>query len=177
MNKNSNNSVIFFIPENKFHDLEFLITKSILEKNNIKVFISSESRNLSTGHFGLRVKPDVYLYNIHPENFKAIVLIGGAGTRNYWKNDLLIKVVKNFHFKKKIVAAICSAVGILASAELLKGKKVTCYSNDVETIKSSGALITQNLIEVDNNIITASGPEAAELFGKVLSEIINKELR
>ncbi len=174
MNKHSERSVVFFIPEKNFHDLEFTITKSILEKKGIKVFIASENKNLATGQFGLRIKPDTYLFNLHPENFKAIVLIGGSGSKQYWKNDLLIRVIKNFYSKGRILSAICSAVGILASSELLKGKKVTCFANDIEFIKSTGANVTNNLVEIDDKIITASGPEAAELFGKTLSEIILK---
>ncbi|MCX8057474.1 MAG: DJ-1/PfpI family protein [Ignavibacteria bacterium] len=174
MSKYSDKSVAFFIPEKNFHDLEFSITKSILEKNGIRIFIASESKNLSQGQFGLRIKPDVYLYNLHPENFKALVLIGGSGSKNYWKNEQLIRTIKNFFNKKKILGAICSAVGILASAELLNGRNVACFQNDIEYIKSSGAIISNKLVEVDNKIVTASGPEAAELFGKTLTEVILK---
>jgi protease I len=174
MLKYSEKSVVFFIPEKNFHDFEFTIPKSILEKNGIKVFIASENKNLAYGQFGLRIKPDTYLFNLHPENFSAIVLIGGSGSRDYWKNNLVLRTVKNFYSRGKIVAAICSAVGILSSAELLKGRKVTCFPTDKELIKSAGAIVTDNPIEFDNNILTASGPEAAEIFGKLLVEIINK---
>lgn len=177
MNKHSERSVAIFIPEKNFHDLEFSVTKSILEKNGITIFIASENKNLALGQFGLKIKPDTYLFNLHPENFKAIVLIGGSGSKNYWKNELLIKTIKNFYNKGRILAAICSAVGILASAELLKGKRVTCFQNDAEFIKSTGANVIDSLVEIDNRIITASGPEAAELFGKNLSDMIIKQSR
>lgn len=177
MNKHSERSVVFFIPEKNFHDLEFTIPKSILEKNGIKVFIASENKNLATGQFGLRIKPDTYLFNLHPENFKAIVLIGGTGSKQYWKNEQLIRIIKSFANKGRILAAICSAVGILASAELLNGRKVTCFKDDVEFIKSSGGIVTNNPVEIDKKIITASGPDAAELFSKTLSDMILKQSR
>jgi protease I len=56
----------------------------------------------------------------------------------------------------------------------LKGRKVTCFPTDREFIKSTGAIVTENPVEFDVNILTASGPDAAELFGKSLVEIINK---
>ncbi len=172
MNKHSERSVVFFIPEKNFHDQEFLITKSLLEKNGIKVFVASENKNLSTGSFGYRVKPEMYLFNLHPQNFKALVLIGGEGTRDYWKNSQLLKIVKDFHNNRNFIAAICSAVGILASAELLKNRNVACYVKDYDFVKSSGAVVTNNLIEIDDKILTAANPEATELFGKKLSELI-----
>lgn len=177
MLKYSDKSVVFFIPEKNFHDLEFTIPKSILEKNGFRVFVASENKNLAIGQFGLRIKPDTYLFNLHPENFSALVLIGGSGSKDYWKNNLLHRTIKNFYSKGRIIAAICSAVGILSSAELLKGRKVTCFSTDREFIKSSGAIVTDNPVEFDNNILTASGPDSAELFGKLLVEIINKTKR
>lgn len=170
--KYSQKSVVFFIPEKNFHDLEFSIPKSILERNGFKVFIASEGKNLATGQFGLRIKPETYLFNLHPENFSALVLVGGSGTKDYWKNELLIRTVKNFHSRGKIVAAICSAVGILAAAELLKNKRVTCFQSDVEFIRTTGAIVTNNPIEYDSKILTASGPDSAELFGKELVEKI-----
>lgn len=90
---------------------------------------------------------------------------------------MLIRTIKKFYLKEKIIAAICSAVGILASAELLKGRKVTCFKDDVEFIKSSGGIVTNNPVEIDKKIITASGPDAAELFSKTLSDMILKQSR
>lgn len=172
MNRHSERSVVFFIPEKNFHDQEFLLTKSLLESKGIKVFVASENKNLSIGSFGFRVKPEMYLFNLHPQNFKALVLIGGEGTRSYWKNSQLLKIVKDFHNNRKFVAAICSAVGILASAELLKNRKAACFVKDYDFVKSSGAIVTNNLIELDGKILTAANPEATELFGKKLSELI-----
>lgn len=172
MNKYSERSAVFFIPEKNFHDQEFLITKSLLEKNGIKVFVASENKNLSQGSFGYRVKPEMYLFNLHPQNFKALVLIGGEGARSYWNHSQLIKIIKDFNKNGKIIAAICSAVGILASADLLKNKKATCFVKEYEFVKSSGSIVTNNLIELDDKILTAANPEATELFGKKLSELI-----
>lgn len=177
MLKYSDKSVVFFLPEKNFHDLEFTVPKSVLERHGIKVFLASENKNLSFGQFGLRIKPDTYLFNLHPENFSALVLIGGLGSRDYWKNNLVLRVVKNFYTRGKIVAAICGAVGILANAELLKGRKVTCFPTDREFIKSAGAIVTENPVEFDNNILTASGPDAAELFGKTLVDVLTKTKR
>ncbi len=177
MNKYSQRSIAIFIPEKNFHDLEFTLTKDILEKSGFRVFITSENKHLSYGQFGLRIKPDTYLFNLHPENFVALILIGGTGSRNYWNNSLLLRVVKQFANKKKIIAGICSAVGILASAELLKGKKATCFVDDRETIISSGAEIVELPVVIDNGIITASRPEATESFAKSIIQLIDKMKR
>lgn len=174
MKKYSDKSVVFIIPEKNFHDHEFKIPKEILEKNGYRTFVASESLNFATGHFGLKIKPEIYLYNLHPENFSAIILIGGHGTRALWNNLILHKILQRFYKQKKILAAICSGVGILASAELLKGKKATCFVNDIEFIKSSGAIYTGNLIETDNNIVTAAGPHTSEVFGQEIANLLNK---
>jgi len=177
MNSYSQRSVAIIIPEVNFHDTELIIPKSILEKNGFKVFIASEGRNLSIGHYGLRIKPDMYLSNLHAENFVALALVGGEGSKILYNNNLVHKILLDFYKKGKIIAGICSAVGILASANLLKGKKVTCFPKDKDFIKASGAEVSEKPIEVDDRIITAAGPESAELFGVTLVDLIHKSVR
>lgn len=76
--------------------------------------------------------------------------------------------------RKKIVGAICIAPVTLARAGLLKNKKVTTYSSTINDIKSAGAKYTGNDVERDGNIITASGPAAAQKFGEAIVKALSQ---
>lgn len=163
-------NVVFIISELQFHDQEYLIPKNILERAGIKVFTSSLTNNLAFGQYGLKIKPEMILTNLHPENFSSIVLVGGKGIKSLWNDKLLHKIILEFYQQKKIIAAICSAVGILANAGLLKDKRVAFNKEDKEIIESSGAILSENDCEVDDLLITASGPESAKAFSQILLE-------
>lgn len=176
MNRIDGIKIVFVIAENDFQDLEFLIPKRILENAGAKVFVAGLTNNLSIGQYGMRVKPEMILSNLSSQNFSAIVLIGGKGSTELWKNSLLHKKLFEFDRSKKLICAICSAVGILAHANLLVGKKAAVYNADIEVIQSLGALITGNNLEIDGRIITASGPEVSSEFGHAItSKLSNRK--
>jgi putative intracellular protease/amidase len=161
-------NIVFVIAEKNFHDHEYLITKRTLENAGVRVFVAGLTNNLSIGQYGIRVKPDMILSNVNSHNFSAIVLIGGKGSTELWKNSLLHKKLYEFDRDKKLVCAICSAVGILAHANLLAGKKVAVYHADAEIIQSLGAVVSVNTLETDDRIITASEPEVSREFGNTI---------
>ena len=70
----------------------------------------------------------------------------------------------------KLTSAICLAPMTLANAGLLKGKKATIWKDAVVDFKTKGVVYTGKPVERDGRIITGSGPEAAEEFGKALLE-------
>ncbi|MCX8010851.1 MAG: DJ-1/PfpI family protein [Ignavibacteria bacterium] len=175
MRTHKGKKAVFVIPETNFHDQEYLVTKNILEKAGVKVFVSAESNIFARGQYGLRVKPEMILMNLHPENFDAIVLIGGSGSKNLWNNQYLHRILKEFYTQNKLICAICSAVGILASADLLKGKRVTCFAGDIEQIQIRGAIVTSSKTECDINIITANGPDSAGEFANLIIDKLSKK--
>jgi len=174
MSKIEEKKVVFVIAESNFHDQEFLIPKRILESAGIRVFIAGTTNILSIGQYGLRVKPEIILPNLNPINFNAIVLVGGTGSKELWNNKLLHRKLFDFNKSKKLICAICSAVGILAHAKLLVGIKTAAYASDKEIIKELGANIGSNDIEIDNRIITASGPEAAVEFANIIVQKLKR---
>lgn len=169
MDRIDGSKIVFFIAENNFHDHEFFIPKKILENAGAKVFVAGLTNNLSIGQYGMRVKPEMILSNLSSQNFSAIVLIGGKGSTELWKNGLLHKKLREFDQNKKLICAICSAVGILAHANLLVGKKAAIYHGDAEIIQSLGAIVSKNKLEIDGRIITASGPEVLSEFGHAIT--------
>lgn len=173
MRQMAGKNVVFIIAELQFNDQEYLIPKKILEKAGIKVFTSSLTNNLAFGQYGLKIKPEMILANLHPENFSSIVLVGGKGIKSLFNEKLLHKILHKFYLQKKPIAAICGAVGILANTGLLKGKRVAFYKEDKDIIESSGAILSDSDCEVDDLFITASGPEAAKAFSQHLLEKIN----
>jgi len=60
----------------------------------------------------------------------------------------------------------------LANAGLLKGRKATIWKDAVADFKTKGVVYTGKAVETDGKIITGSGPEAAEAFGKALAEAL-----
>ena len=168
MNNPSQNSFLIFLPKKDFNEEEFTIVKNRLLKAGKKVFITSDDHFICSGSKGMKVKSDTSFYNVNVNNFSGLILIGGAGSRSYWKNDSLHKIVRKFFDSQKTLAAICSSPVIFAKAGILENKKATCYTEDKMELINSGIDYHDKIVVVDGNVITADNSHSALQFAEAI---------
>ncbi len=163
-----NKKVAIIIAKSKFRDEEYIEPRKALESAGIEVKVFSSVPQTSKGMFGFEVTPDDIIANLNPEEFSGVIFVGGGGSKEYFDNTVAHDIAKNFNNKGKFVAAICIAPNILARAGLLKGKKVCSFPSVKDELISHGALVQQDGVASDGNIITGTGPEYAALFGQTI---------
>lgn len=164
--------VVLIISQKNYQPIEFLDTKEQIEKAGFSTKVASVSKSIATAADGSTYKPDLTIAEINLNNFKALAIIGGPGASALLKENNLLKLIKDFNSKNKIVAAICFSPVILAETGILKNKRATVFpSNDlIKKLEQAGAIYTGENVTKDNNIITGNGPEAAEEFGKIIAK-------
>lgn len=125
---------------------------------------------------GFRTLPD-YSFDTIPEDYAALVLIGGFG----WSTPVaekVVPVVKKAIENGKIVAAICNGASFLAKHGFLNEVKHT--GNGVEQFKlwggenytnSDGYVQAQSVS--DKNIVTANGSATLEFARELLLMLEN----
>ena len=166
------NSILIFLSANNFSEEEYLIIKKVFLRAGKRIFITSDSYTVCAGDNGLKVKADTDFYNVNDKNFSAVVLIGGKGSKDYWDNEQLHNIVKNFKRAAKIVAAICSAPIILARAGLLTNIPATCWSEDKNELIKLGINYNDRSVIAEKSIITSDGPRSAEQFAETILNLI-----
>jgi len=169
--------VAMIIAFRDFRDAEYFIPKEILESAGVDVIAVSTRKGLTIGADGGEIRTDVSIGEINPENFDAIVFVGGPGALDYLDNQTSYDLAKETVKKGRILAAICISPVILANAGVLKGKKATVWAspldrNPIRILKNGGAIYEDNPVVLDGRIVTANGPEAAEEFGKTLVSLL-----
>jgi protease I len=168
MINSTQNSFLIFLPKKDFNEEEFTIVRKRLLKAGKQVFITSDDHSVCSGSKGIKVKSDTSFYNVNVNNFSSLILIGGAGSRAYWKNESLHKIIKKFFDAKKVIAAICSSPIILAKAEILQNKKATCYSEDKMELINAGIDYQDKNVVVDGNVITVNDTRSALQFAEAI---------
>ena len=102
----------------------------------------------------------------HFDDYDMLVLPGGMpGTTHLEECDALTDQVEHFVREGKQVAAICAAPTILAKLGLLEGKRATCFPNLQNVLEENGAIVCQDQVVIDGNIITSKGMGTAIPFG------------
>lgn len=120
---------------------------------------------------GFRTLPD-YSFDTMPEDYAALVLIGGFG----WSTPIAKRVepiVRKAIEKGKIIGAICNAASFMAKHGFLNAVKHT--GNGLEQLKSWGGENYTNekgyihaQAVSDNNIVTANGSATLEFAKELL---------
>lgn len=125
---------------------------------------------------GFRTMPD-YSFDTLPDDYTALVLIGGFG----WSTPIaerVVPIVKQAIAKGKIVGAICNAASFMAKYGFLNNANHT--GNGLEQLKlwggdnytnSSGYIHAQAVS--DKNIVTANGSASLEFAKELLLLIAN----
>jgi protease I len=171
------NKVVFITSPEGFRDEEYYIPKQIIEKNNILVSTASSKIGPITGKFGFKTLSTILIQDVSVDNFDAIVYIGGNGADIFFNNIYALQLAKDFFKHLKVTAAICIASVILAKAGILNNKKATVFKEAKDILINHNAIYTGKSIEIDSNIITANGPDAATLFGNAIVKYINAALK
>jgi len=70
----------------------------------------------------------------------------------------MVSIVREAHQKGKVVAAICHAGWMLASAGILNGKKVTGFFSIKDDLMNAGANYVDEEVVADGNLITSRRP-------------------
>ncbi len=166
--------VLMIIAFQDFKDEEYFIPKQILEGQGISVKTASTEKGIAVGVEGGEVKVDLLIEEIN--DFDGIILVGGPGCLKFLDTEQVRELVKKAFFKQKLIGAICIAPVILAKSGILKEKEATVWSSSldksgVKALEENKAIYESEFSVVqDDNIITASGPEAAKEFGKAIIE-------
>lgn len=159
-----------------FEDIEALTPVDILRRGDLKCTITSidDNREKKSSRNTI-IKTDEIMKNIDPDEYDAVILPGGLpGATTLRDDDNVIKLVKSFYSKKKVVAAICAAPIVLERAGIIEGKKVT--SNPHFKNKLGNVNYSEDLVVKDGNIITSRGAATSIYFAfKILETISDKK--
>jgi len=172
--------VAIIIAFKDFRDEEYFIPKEIFERAGIKVTTVSDSKGIAIGDEGGEAKVDLSAEELNPEEYDAVLFIGGPGAQKYIDDATMHKIAQETLAKGKILGAICVAPAILANAGVLKDINATVWSSNmdksaVKILKGNGAKYVDEPVVVDGNIITANGPLAAKDFAEaVIGDLTGK---
>lgn len=128
------------------------------------VLVGSGSAPEYKSKLGLPVKVDTSADRVSAADFDGVVIPGGYSPDMMRRYPAMVKLVSDLFHQGKVVAAICHAGWMLASAEVLKGKKATCFFAIKDDLIHAGAKYVDQEVVVDGNLITSRMPSDLPAF-------------
>jgi len=91
------------------------------------------------------------------ENYDALVIPGGRAPEYLRTKPKVLEIVRHFSEANKPIAALCHGAQILAAAQVIKGKRLSCYpacAPEVENAGGTYAAVEMTDAVVDGNLVT-----------------------
>ena len=160
------------IPPGEFSDPEYFEPKRVFESEGFTVVTASTGTGKIPSIQGGWAVSDLALQMADPREYEAVVLVGGRGAREYFRDKKVHSLLQGFQDLGKPIAALSISPNTLANAGLLEGRNATVQPEEelISNLRDNGAKYTGLEITIDRNIITAAGPKVA---GQLAGEIIN----
>ena len=133
--------------------------------------------------WNLMVRPELEFDKINVRDFNALAIAGGFEKAGFYEDafdERLLNLIREFDKEEKIIAAICVSALPVGKSGVLKERKATTYDllDGVrrKQLAEFGAIVKDEQIVVDDNIITSTGPATGLGVAFTLLEMLtNKE--
>jgi len=151
---------IFILVENTYNDLEFWYPFYRLKEAGAEVIVVGPIGGMVyKGKAGLPVKADAGMADVTAADCDGLVIPGGYAPDHMRRHPKMVQLVKDCDESGKVVAAICHAGWMLASADILRGRTVTSFFAIKDDLVHAGANFVDRDVVVDGNIITSRTPD------------------
>ncbi len=164
--------LLLVIAHEGFQPAEYYAAKAVLESGGQKIFTASDGvGEANPAYDGMPAKIDISTAEARAANYDGIFVVGGPGALDHLGNENVYRLVMDAKEGGLLYGAICIATRILSHAGVLKGKKATGWDGDNELggiIETGGGEYVREAVVVDENMVTATGPKAAEDWGKAI---------
>ena len=151
--------------EAMFNTFEFWYPYYRLQEAGAQVIVvGSGSATTYTGKPGTEVKVDISIDQVSATDFDGIVIPGGYAPDMMRRYPKMVQLVKDLYDAGKLVAAICHAGWMLASAKILQGKTVTSFFAIKDDLVHAGARWVDEEVVVDGNLVTSRTPDDLPAF-------------
>ena len=153
---------------NLYEDLEFWYPNIRMKEEGADVLVVGPKVDTFTGKHGLPATADQSVHDVSPSEFDALIIPGGYSPDHMRRSPAMVEFVRKMHEDGKLVAAICHAGWMLASADIVRGKKVTSFFSIKDDMVHAGALWLDQEVVEDNGIITSRSPADLPAFCRTI---------
>jgi 4-methyl-5(b-hydroxyethyl)-thiazole monophosphate biosynthesis len=129
------------------------------------------------------VRPEIKFENVKTDDYDALAIPGGFEKAGFYEdayNETFLELIREFNLQRKLIASICVGALPVGKSGILKNRVATTY--DLldglrrQQLAEFGAIVKDERIVVDNNIITSTGPGTGLGVAFTLLEMLtNKE--
>jgi protease I len=128
--------------------------------------VGTGSSAVYRGKYGYSITVDTTVDRVRAGDLRGVVIPGGWAPDRLRMSEGVLALVREVNAAGKVVAAICHAGWVLASAGIVRGRRVTSFRGIRDDLVHAGALWSDEEVVVDGNLVTSRTPDDLPAFMK-----------
>lgn len=163
----------------KFEDMELFFPYFRLLEEGFEVDIAAPKKGGIQGEHGYGLEIERTFDDVNPKDYDLLIIPGGSpdgAPATVRKSKRAQEIARNFFADDRPVASICHGPWTLASAGVIKGRRLTSYWQDgvPEDIKAAGGEYEDKDVVVDRNLVTSRYPGDLPAFMNEMLKMFRK---
>jgi protease I len=148
-----------------YNDYEYIYPYyRLLEAGAEVQVVGPKAGQVYTGKGGTTAQSTAAAGEVKVVEFAGVFIPGGYAPDIMRRHEAMVNLVREMDAQGKVVAAICHAGWMLASAKILKGRTVTSFFAIKDDLVHAGAnWVDQEVVE-DGRLITSRTPDDLPAF-------------
>ena len=166
---------IAILAENLYQEMELWVPYYRLKEEGaeVKVVGAGGATSYASKH-GYPVSVDAQAEAVSAVEFDAVIVPGGYAPDMMRRHEAMVRLVREAAQHGKVVAAICHAGWMLASADVVRGKDVTSFFSIKDDMVNAGARWVDREVVVDGTLITSRKPDDLPAFCREIVRALSK---
>ncbi|PSW02086.1 protein deglycase YajL [Photobacterium lipolyticum] len=140
--------------------------------------VASDGALIVEGSRGIKLVADVALVEVADEPFDCVVLPGGLGGAECFRDSpLLVEFVAQHKYDGKLIAAICAAPAVvLEHHKMFPTALMTSHPAFQHQIPDARLRVKRVVFDTNNNLLTSQGPGTSQEFAlEIIVHLAGKE--
>ncbi len=136
------------------------------------VAVGAEAGMTYNSKKGYPVVADISVADTAVAQFDAVVIPGGWAPDFLRQDERMVRFVRDMNRAGRVVGAICHAGWMLTSADIVRGRKATCFKAIKDDMIHAGARYVNEEVAVDGNLITSRMPTDLPAFCREIARAL-----
>jgi protease I len=155
---------VAILVENDYQDMEVWVPLYRLREAGYVTPVVAPSPGRYLSKHGYPIQAEVAASDVDPSTLSGLVIPGGWAPDRLRQDAGVLRLVQAVASEGKVVAAICHAGWVLASAGVARGRRLTCYAAIRDDMVHAGAEYVDREVVRDGNLITSRQPDDLPAF-------------
>jgi protease I len=176
-NQSSRKAVI--LTADKFEDMEVFFPVFRLLEEGWQVDVAAPDMDEMSGEHGYVLEPDKTIADVNADEYQLLIIPGGfpdGAPATVREIEEARDITRSFFARNKAVASICHGPWTLASADVVRGRRLTSYWHDgvPEDVRAAGGVWEDAEVVVDGNLVTSRWPMDLPAFMREVMKLTER---